>query len=145
MGCDIHFHTEVKVAGKWEHYGHPQVARNYQLFALLANIRNEDGDTVPVSLPKGMPVDPSLITKLSCEQFGRDGHSHSWLSAQEIVAFEDAWHDVHPIATSFDTQTDIESHLFGYLERNSWAGFAKYPTERPSWIEDVRWVFWFDN
>ncbi len=139
MGCDIHFHTEVKVNGKWEHYGHPYVNRNYSLFALLADVRN-DGEIKPISKPKGLPVDPSIVTELAYKTYSSDWHSISWLSAEEIVRAEEQW-GKH----GWKDQQGFEHHLFGYLEGNSWAGFYKYPESRPKWIEDVRWVFWFDN
>lgn len=144
MGCDIHLHTEVKINGKWEHYGHPHVPRNYTLFALMADVRNEGGKLHPVSKPKGMPSDPSLVTRLAFEHYA-DGHSHSWLSAVELVMLEDAWNKVK--GSEWDG-SDLEHHFVGYLENNGWAGFTRYPTgnaRAKEWIEDVRWVFWFDN
>jgi hypothetical protein len=142
MGCDIHLHTEIKVNGKWLHYGAPSVPRCYALFALMADVRNSDGDIIPVSKPKGLPDDISEITRLSNQRWGCDGHSHSWLSAVELAKLEDAWQKHKPHGWD---QSDLEHHYFGYLESNSWAGFAKYPEDREPWIEDVRFVFWFDN
>ena len=40
MGCDIHLHAEIKVNGKWEHYAHPHIRRDYRLFAKMASVRN---------------------------------------------------------------------------------------------------------
>ncbi len=36
MGCDIHLHTEVKIANVWHRYGCPSVDRNYRVFAKMA-------------------------------------------------------------------------------------------------------------
>lgn len=144
MGCDIHFHTEVKINNRWEHYGHPYVSRNYQLFALLADVRNSAGAIQPISKPKGLPKNVSLVTGLSRKYWGADGHSDSWLSATEIVKFEDQWRLLHA-DKKWGEFPDIEHHLIGYLENSSWAGFVKSPNERPKHIQDIRWVFWFDN
>jgi len=40
MGCDIHWHSEVKVDGVWHHHSNPRISRDYWLFALLAGVRN---------------------------------------------------------------------------------------------------------
>lgn len=144
MGCDIHVHTEIKVNGKWEHYGHPNTPRSYSLFALMAGVRNHDA-IEPISPPKGMPEDASEITRLSYESYGSDGHSHSWLDSKEITVLEDRWIAMLELNNLSTIEFDLEWKYFGYLEGNSWAGFAKYPKERPKWIEDVRFVFWFDN
>lgn len=93
MGCDIHFYVEVRKDGKWSRHqfedkykkGEPDadgyretdysalfedplyVHRNYDLFSILADVRNGTGfagvDTgdgfVPISMPKGVPDDVS--------------------------------------------------------------------------------------
>jgi len=116
MGCDIHSFVEVKNAsGKWEkatgfksdHYDKDSDyfsqeefrngdcvldARNYNEFAILANVRNgygfagvDTGDALkPISMPKGLPEDVSKEVKFESDEWGCDGHSHSWLTAREI-------------------------------------------------------------
>jgi len=96
MGCDIHMFAEKKVNGKWEQVGkifenpyysedrestvdqdgfewnpkltnQPYKARNYDLFAILADVRNGRGFAGvntgegfnPISSPKGLPKDIS--------------------------------------------------------------------------------------
>jgi len=143
MGCDIHLHIEVKVNGKWEHYASPWIQRNYTLFEKMAGVRGDDENAI--SLPKGMPEDASFITKQSCEDFGSDGHSHSYLTLNEIVQLED-WLNSLPKVEGNYLATDLEhSILHTYCEGNSFAGILRYPKEKPSWIEDTRFVFWFDN
>ena len=63
MGCDIHFHIELKNGNEWVYYANPSLERNYKLFAFLANVRN-DFKIIPISKPKGLPKDASLITKI---------------------------------------------------------------------------------
>lgn len=143
MGCDIHMHTEVKINGRWLHYGHPIISRNYKLFALLADVRNGDGEIEPISLPKGMPEDASDITRLECKREGNDGHSHSYLTASEITELEKR---LGEIRYPHESETlDLDSDIVGYLSGNSWARFDPKENDHPPEYEDVRFVFWFDN
>jgi len=153
MGCDIHLYGEVKIEGVWHCYSHPNVPRCYALFALMADVRNRDGEIHPVSKPKGLPVDLSLPVAKAAAYWGwgakehGGGHSFSWLGAGELVKLEDQWLKVRKAmypAGGWEG-SDLDHHYFGYLEGNGWAGFARYPEDRKAWIEDVRLVFWFDN
>ena len=87
MGCDIHVHTEVKIDGVWHHYGNPWVARNYALFGLMAGVR--DGEQEPIVQPRGLPANATELTVFCARKWGNDGHSHSWLGADEIEALAD--------------------------------------------------------
>ena len=111
MGCDIHFYVEKKEAGKWvtadkwsnpysddhkdvdskdEFYGN----RNYDLFAILANVRNGYGFAgsptgfgfVPICEPKGFPEDACEEVKELCEHCGE--HTPSWLTLKEILDYD---------------------------------------------------------
>jgi hypothetical protein len=112
MGADIHFFVEKKnkdgvwvSCDKWkrdkedghihaetEMYG----GRNYNLFAILANVRNGRGFAGittgegfnPISMPRGLPDDVSPEVAEKSENWGRDGHSHSWLTVSELLAFD---------------------------------------------------------
>ena len=78
MGCDIHVHFEIKLNGKWEHYSNPSIDRNYELFAKMADVRNDyENPIIPISFPKGLPKDLSVVTKFEVDHWGSDGHSHS--------------------------------------------------------------------
>ncbi len=150
MGCDIHLHTEVKINGVWHHYGCPQVWRSYNLFAKLANVRNyEDPGSPeyiePISEPRGLPEDATAVTKYDSDRWGVDGHSHSWIGAQEIAQVAE-WAKKRGMEKAPNGMEGFwESDMFGYLFGNDWSGFTKYPDERPEGLEDIRWVFWFDN
>lgn len=117
MGCDIHSFVETKnkETGKWEKatgfksdYYDPESkyfsteeykngdsvldARNYNEFAILADVRNGSGfagcDTgeaiKPISEPKGLPDNVCDEIKNESDGWGCDGHSHSYLTAKEI-------------------------------------------------------------
>lgn len=134
MGCDIHLHIEIKLGGRWEHLGHPNVGRNYELFAVMAGVR---GDEKPIAPPRGLPSDASVVTKFDFANWESDAHTPSYLNAEEIARLEDWLHE---------RKIDMEWELLHcYLFGNSFGGFHKYPTERSNVVEDLRFVFWFDN
>lgn len=140
MGCDIHMHIEVKLNGEWHHYGSPNTPRAYRLFEIMAGVRGDDGKAV--SLPKGMPSDPSAMTNLCFDYDGADGHSHSWLSRDEIKEVYRRW-DVlikESDVPNSRWEMDLDHNYFGYAFSNSWEG-----NSFPKGVEDVRFVFWFDN
>jgi hypothetical protein len=141
MGCDIHLHIEVKIHGRWEHYSLPNVPRHYRLFTKLAGVREQPG-IQPISSPRGLPEDVTYLTKYDAKQLGDDGHSHSWIDAKEIAQLVDSQKDWRYPGD------DVEigcNDLFGWLFGGTVGGFDEYPDDRPEGLEDVRFVFWFDN
>ena len=143
MGCDIHGHFEIKVDGKWEHYSADRFLRDYSLFAKLANVRNNslEGDYVqPIDEPRGLPEDISIVTKMDNDHYGTDGHSHSYITAEEITEV----HTFH-LNTCLDARFEVDHMQWGYLFGNGYEGFSKCKDGYPPEIEDLRFVFWFDN
>lgn len=73
----------------------PYIHRNYRLFSILANVRNgfgfagcDTGDPlVPISMPKGLPDDVSPEIKNESENWGCDGHSHSWFTLADLKSY----------------------------------------------------------
>ncbi len=129
MGCDIHSFAEVKINGTWEpvltkpfknpYYNserptvieddyewnaektnQPYTGRNYDLFAILADVRNGRGFAGiktgegfnPISEPKGLPDDVTDYTEGKSEEWGEDGHSHSFFTVKELKDYD--WHQV---------------------------------------------------
>lgn len=146
MGCDIHLHIEIKIKGKnnWEHYNHPNglyagsiSRRSYRLFAKMADVRNEDKEIEPICLPKGLPEDITLVTELD---HARDNyHDESWFNLKEIEKLEEWWCKQHWYNQK-DASTYFEEY-FGYLFGN---GFHESSLDA-AFLQDVRFVFWFDN
>lgn len=105
---------------------HPYKDRNYDLFAILADVRNgrgfagiKTGDGFNyISEPKGLPAGMSQEAQkaLSWESY----HSHSWLTLAEILAFD--W--------SQRTNKQGWIHLGGYRE-------FKYTGRPDSWSGDM--------
>jgi hypothetical protein len=70
MGCDIHLFVEVRDGGAWRpvKVAWDMFGRNYDLFAILAGVRNGCGFAgsvtgtgfVPISEPRGLPADLSV-------------------------------------------------------------------------------------
>lgn len=125
MGCDIHILAERKTADGWEAFGEifenpyydptrpttvdddgyvwngklidqPYRGRNYDLFAILADVRNGRGfagcDTgdgfIPICKPRGVPEDASRDYRALVESWDCDGHSHSWHTLADLLAYD---------------------------------------------------------
>lgn len=123
MGCDIHMFAEIRDdKERWHPVRQTVVVggdlltksetvvvqdwyngRNYDEFAILANVRNgygfagvDLGDAFePLAYPKGLPEDCSMDILAEAERWGIDGHSHSWLTLTELIATEDYWNQAH--------------------------------------------------
>jgi len=116
MGCDIHLYVERKINGKWvsadkwtpdEEESERKVVtyddsfyngRNYSLFAILADVRNEgtaydpndavDAEFNVIVPPRGIPKDACSSVKAEAVVWDWDGHNHSWLTLAELLAFD---------------------------------------------------------
>lgn len=112
MGCDIHFFVERRVDGKWltadvweneyddglsvpytKSFYHD---RNYDLFAMLADVRNGRGFAgvktgegfVPIHEQRGIPEDGCKEYRDAAEGSGVDCHSHSWCTVAELLSYD---------------------------------------------------------
>ena len=74
--------------------------RNYSLFAILADVRNGYGFAgiptgkgfKPIAVPKGIPQDASPEYLHEVKRWGRDGHSHTYFTVQELLDYD--WNQV---------------------------------------------------
>jgi hypothetical protein len=105
MGCDIHIYVEKKNNEKWEAIkgknpyfckwskeefvfeGWMYNGRNYNLFAILADVRNSY-NVKPISTPRGLPTDVSEYVQKESEDWGCDGHSHNYYTFYEILNYD---------------------------------------------------------
>lgn len=70
--------------------------RNYCFFAILADVRNgrgfagvDTGDGFnPISEPRGLPEDVSIEVKRQFDNYGVDGHSHSYITLKELLEYD---------------------------------------------------------
>jgi hypothetical protein len=145
MGCDIHMSYEIKKDGAWETldwkapyikgtntdgslnldydklFDDPlYVHRNYDLFAILADVRNGRGFAGiqtgegfnPISEPRGLPEDLSQSIREDSDSWNADGHSHSWLLLSEVVNYD------------YD-QTTTQYGMVGETEYKEWLAKGK--------------------
>lgn len=157
MGCDIHVYVEqydtytkkwyardtfeqtfpenFDVVYPYEHHVEPLHQRDYAVFAWLAGVRNSQ-DIVPLREPRGVPRDMSMAVQL-CHDSYADGHTHSYLSAREIL---EAKCDDEQSIKYLDGTFTLEELTREFIEtvRALTHKFEAVP-------ENLRLVFWFDN
>jgi len=114
MGCDIHVFVERFdreknkwfAADNWIKNNNGDVGvpyderiysgRNYNLFAILANVRNGRGFAGiktgegfdPIDEPRGLPVDVTREVRAEMDGWGDDGHSHSYVGLRELLEYD---------------------------------------------------------
>ncbi len=147
MSCDIHLHTEVKIDGIWHHYSCPKVHRDYRVFTKMAGVCDIPG-IEPFSEPRGLPKDATRIVQLSSQFWGSDGHSHSWLNAEEIFQLEKYINKELKLKAQHGCSWCNAN--FGFLFHGFWGQFWEnrvtggYDPIRKK-LQDIRFIFWFDN
>lgn len=177
MGCDIHMAVEVRRGGVWERAlppvesRDPQMVewaagddagtyyakqaetvwywrRSYNLFAVLANVRNGYGfagtptgnEVIPISEPRGLPDDMSAgVRRLLEDTPDHDeddiwlgDHSHSWLTLDEVLAYD--W-DQAKMTTGVVSAKDFAARIEKYGNQipargaaySSWCGGTSGP------------------
>lgn len=177
MGCDIHTHVEVRGAdGKWHLNRDPVFPmkrwtgpdtppaddvtneifdnRCYSLFGWLADVRNYS-EVPPLDQPRGLPKDVSEGVGALAEEWRGDGHSHSYFTAEELLAV-----DYEKVVEDRRYTQEVAPNLFnGAATCEPGKGEMKTLREHigkhhVAQIEalcklgdpkDVRVVFWFDN
>lgn len=136
MGCDIHTIIEKRVAGKWitvkiPHHSQPCESRFYHRFNLLCSGVRGDGSDNPAL---GVPADASETANYLIDEYGSDGHSHSYMDLAK--------------ASAICLQSDKDAPGYKISEYAE-----KYPESYYFGIDDeegvkrgqYRVVFWFDN
>lgn len=110
MGCDIHAMIEKrnkwfnKTKGKyedgfyWVNAGDPQIDRDYEMFSVLGNVRNED-DIPYIAKDRGVPgydlengedYSPDCCTEYFSwyRSWKEDSHSASWVTLKEMKEYD---------------------------------------------------------
>ncbi len=155
MGCNIHAFIEAKkrtklFQKKWKlvdvypykkrnedgGYDHHS-SRNYPLYAYMADVRNYAENSVAIIPRRGVPKDASDTYREIVKYDGSDGHSHSWLSLDELRKIP--WDRRYDIGTSYETTLKKFSKEF-------WQEIMlPMETIEALGTHDVRLVFHFDN
>lgn len=181
MGCDIHFFVETRGAnGKWEsrdkiwkdstgeftlleQFGdrtfnmhkdeppHKYIDRDYFLFAILADVRNDYPDekkTPFIEEARGIPDDVSAEVKAVFDMWGEDGHSHSWFLLPEVTGWKH-WDDkITYTQTDFKSKQLIKKQVTTTLRKRCksfWDNVLKPMSKLCQDPNNVRMVFCFDN
>src|SRR4051812_46429845 len=102
MGCDIHAVFQAKRGAQWDDVDSTfEEDRHYFLFSWLAGVRNGYGfagvqtytPVIPLAEPRGLPRDFDVRGDEHRGKWMGD-HSHSWLTADEILAAKPPGTDV---------------------------------------------------
>lgn len=148
MGCDIHSYAEKKDGGTFKLVPVLSVFawRSYGTFGFLAGVRNYS-DITPIAPRKGFPADASAEVKKEYESWDIDAHSASWLSLQELEAFDyDAEMEDRRVTRDGNGGCTCDP---GEGKKTTYREFLG-----PHFFEDIaklkeagadRVVFWFDN
>lgn len=190
MGCDIHCYMEIKnVNGDWQCDGIYRKSfdsesekdfdlvpvynnRNYELFSILANVRN-DGKIVPISKPRGFPKNASNEIEDEYRNWGLDAHSASYMTLQELINNVEKYKVVK--RSGFVSSKTYNEYVLTGVKPQMWCGCTTDPNYKQlewedtsesltylikkiknrmddCWFcytnenpENVRIVFWFDN
>lgn len=164
MGCDIHWHSETLIDGKWvcdqaasytpadpedqysgiEMDDFPNRNRDYWWFGLLAaDVRVE----YPWSFPYQGIVPPDLSAEVAAmvAQMAGDGHSHGTHTRADLKAKRE---ELKPLQTEYlispptgdiDHYANVVNHHAQRLDQ----AIANLSADVPD--TDQRIVFWFDN
>lgn len=138
MSTSIHCHIEIKVNGTWEHWSTPVIWSNFELFARMTSMRDYEGDVEPIAESRGLPLDMTTLTAMDVSRIGENGHSHSWLTADEMYKVRDWAYYKWP-----DSRYAYY-YLFGFVfGGDPWDVGDTYFI--PEEVTDARFIFWFDN
>lgn len=162
MGCDIHMYVEVKTDGVWNKVGdvfksayydaaretktysdgyvsnapmtdEPYEHRNYEFFAILADVRNgyvfaskkNQKPVKPLFARRGVPVDASTEYKEILEMWDCDAHSASYATLAELQAID--WNDLYAAEQGLVDATEYERIRGTDMVPESWCMGASGP------------------
>lgn len=175
MGCDIHGMYERKSDYRWINSGDPDIGRNYTIFGIIGNVRNEGHAFIAEdrfelysdSGIKGFGYDGSNydFSSLS-EHWGADGHSHSFVTLKELKEFDitQKYYSKRLVTgrdengkitgtcamTTADHLGEVgEIEIFGVWGDKAWRDLISYGENIRQFHDldddEVRLVFFFDN
>jgi hypothetical protein len=147
MGTDIYLHVERRVPTGWEYQGELEELeqRNYEFFAVLANVRNpiRSRERFQVIAPgRGFPPDLAPET-LQRAGLLFSGHDPGWVMLRELLDF--AW-DEHSLVRSAIIMPAQLAPLFGDGKqrfpkdqiKGAYALANAGPGSRVTWIDSYR-------
>lgn len=181
MGCDIHGFIEGNLGygmdpheknpkyKYWHCLGDIPLGRNYEIFAVLGNVRNE-GNIPFIGENRFNDLEHEPMSEAFqdlCKKWNEDGHSHSYVTLEEMYAFDATQKAYSPrLVTSRDKDGNITGtcsmttgkhlgevglcNIFGPWGNQAWFDLRNKVEEvARTWdIEnfcDIRLAFFFDN
>jgi hypothetical protein len=151
MGCDIHCVIEQRHPKYewWTNKGDPEIGRDYELFSVLASVRNYH-DIVPISEPKGLPEDVDYMFEAYYKSQYGDAHSASWITLKEMREYdlnqEVEVLEYNDVDKAAGTTIRKVSELFEPAGLEQWSRLIKELEKFDDGTgEGARLVFFFDN
>lgn len=147
MGCDIHFHAEIKLAGVWQHLTAPNIMRDYELFNVLSGVRGEG----PGFAKLGMPKDATEITRYCHTVDDTDAHTVGWLDAVAIGKAYEAMEKIYQRRHHTGSFEWDFAEATGWFQGNSLQEIANCCVEKKTkdlhldLITDIRFIVWYDS
>ena len=153
MGCDIHVFTEKRNdLGHWEtndewetdnEYADgvwtsndKDVWRNYQLFGLMAGVRRAIRGSFE---ERGLPDDASEAVRNSSNSWDVDGHTHSYLTLDEmmekVIEIKNKYILGDSNLEAYDAARSLDADIINAL----------FTPDEITNSENYRLIFWFDN
>lgn len=157
MGTDIFTNFEIRFSGAWvrmklEPYvdgdtaspeemtaalTHPlDLGRNYEMFAILAGIRNRDG-VQPIAEPRGLPGDVSSAVRTYWEHCGDSAQGTAWFLLSELLDFN--WEKPFPQPNRY------RHHTYGEAAEPLVSVALPFLQSLVDDPRNLRMVFWFDG
>jgi hypothetical protein len=141
-----------------------RIRRSYDLFAVLAGMGHRYESVVtPIASPRGLPPDVSEGVSIAAAEYGRDGHSHSYLTFEELLEAQRSYgdidvHQVHYLPSDAAVPLGqrllhIEDHVAVVEDvapskvgpNLELASFIAYLHVYEAHSYRTRMTFWFDN
>jgi len=106
----------------------------------MAGVKNQpEWGIKPIALPRGLPMNPSTVTKIAYLRGKGYTHNHSWFGIKEIILTK-KWL-MENATTPSDAVFPSTSVKLGWLFGGTFNGFEKYQSDYPRETQDIRRVF----
>jgi|SRR5580765_2583102 len=126
-----HDFDEECVVWNQRHTDHPYVGRNYDLFAILADVRNGSGfagivtgdgfETLP-GAPRGIPTDLSAALAVEYERAREWTHDPTWATLRELLDYP--WHTKTTTKCGVVTLEAFKAHRKTGVPYDGWSGMV---------------------
>ena len=138
MGCNSHLALEVREKGyndsiEWHSYAiDVPESRDYIMYTLMAGVRGDED--LAIVTPRGIPKDADSWTENWFKRWEGDGHTPSYLSADEYRQV-------------LKKYADFEGGKYNEVPHSNWTALGNVldALEKTYGKDNARVVFFFDN